>query len=196
MEINKINEDILNITKRIDNTDRVLNDQKPTSPQSLEEDILKEINDRENRSTNIILFNLEESVSGSLTDTDFAKDIIRIIQPEKVHNFKLLRLGNRKQDLMRPLRISLPSKQDVHEILRNKSCYSGPVRIAQDLKQRNHLKDLQSQVKALREEGILNKIIRYRNSVPRIVDSNQIIKQKTNSILFSTIKMCMTRERN
>lgn len=75
---------------------------------------------------------------------------------------------------MRPLRVSLPSKDVVLKILRNKLRYSGPVKISQDqtVKQRKHFKDLQAQLRLLRDAGDKNKSIRYINSVPKIVNSN------------------------
>lgn len=65
-------------------------------------------------------------------DSDLSKDI-RIIIPDKVSVVNTKRLGEKHQGHFRPLRISLSSKKDVSDVLRNKYWYSGPVKISQDL---------------------------------------------------------------
>ncbi|XP_050454126.1 uncharacterized protein LOC126852886 [Cataglyphis hispanica] len=176
----KIAEDIQNLSKRIDHLENQLVDLQPASSLSFEEDIIEEMEDRKKRATNLIFFNLDESQGNDCTDVNLVKDIIGVIQPNNTLGVKTMRLGTKSQGRSRPLRVSLPSEQDAREILRNKSRYSGPVKIAQDqtLKQRKHLKNLQSELKLLKDAGEVNKTIRYKNGVPKIVNSNRNIISK------------------
>jgi len=91
----------------------------------------------------LILFDLEESNNNTTTDNDLVKDILDKISPSNDLLVVTMRLGKRQQGRPRPLRVSLPSKLDALRILRNKSRYSGPVKIVQDqtLMQKSFLKD-------------------------------------------------------
>lgn len=146
----------------------------------IEEQIMEEIEDRVNRSKNLIFFDLEEDNNGVTTDVDLANDILHMIIPNGDFPMNVMRLGKRQQGRHRPLRISLPSKQDAIRILRNKSRYSGPMRIIQDqtLKQRAYFKDIQAQLKALKDAGVNDKTIRFINGMPRIVDVGASAKSK------------------
>lgn len=85
---------------------------------SIEEDIIEELEDRERRAANLILFNLDEPQGVSCTDVTI-KDIISVIHPDNVPRMKTM-LGTKLQGHSRPLRISLSTKQDALEILRHK----------------------------------------------------------------------------
>lgn len=87
---------------------------------------------------------------------------------------ELTRLGRRDSTQTRPLRVSFSSKVEVLNILRNKSRYSGPGKITQDKtpKQKKHFKDLQAQLKIMKDAGDMNKTIRYKN-VPKIVNTRR-----------------------
>ncbi|KAK2577881.1 hypothetical protein KPH14_012828 [Odynerus spinipes] len=159
-----------------------------------EEEILLEIMERERRASNIILFNLEETLSSSstsstsstsqgsssLTDKDLVKDVLAVINPEGVIIKGCMRIGRKTPDRVRPVRVTLSSKQEVQEILKHKFKYVGPVKIFQDRteKQRAHLDRLRQELKSLINSGVTSKTIRYVNGTPRIVDMSFSIKKK------------------
>lgn len=116
--------------------------QSSVCSQSLEENVIEELEDRRRRSTNLILYNLDESDGGNSTDVNLVSDIFRIIQPDMALDRNVLRLGRKRQGHTRPLRVSLPTKHDVLAILKNRARYTGPVSQDQTLKQKQHLKDL------------------------------------------------------
>jgi len=148
------------------------------SPSHPEEDIIVELADRNQRSNNLIFYNLDEMADGSSSDEchrvdlSLAKDIVQVIIPVGVSISKVTRLGGRKTGHARPLRVTLPTKEDVISILRNKRRYVGPVKIHQDqtTKQRKFLNDLRGRLKEYHEVGDINKTIRYFDGVPKIVD--------------------------
>ena len=78
------------------------------------------------------------------------------------------RLGKKTAGRARPVRVTLPSRADVLNILRNKKNYSGPLSIREDLtlKQRNHLRDMKEELKNLIDSGTTNKTLRYIGGVP------------------------------
>lgn len=152
-------------------------------PNSHEDDILLELSEREKRSRNVILFNLDEvepETDSIVSDLDLAKDIIQTILPNEFHNVRVTRLGLKRKGHSRPLRITFKSKEEATTVLRNKRKYSGPVKIAQDqtMKQRNHWKDIKAQLKVLLDAGE-NKTIRYFGGVPKIVDARNARPKNT-----------------
>ncbi|CAL1672609.1 unnamed protein product [Lasius platythorax] len=171
----EIKENIRNLSTRVDQLeDLIENSQRVGSSELIEEELIMELEERQKRSLNLIFFNLDEAEENTCTDEILAGDIINRIIPGDTPAISTWRLGKRQQGRARPLRVSLPSKDVALRILRNKFRYSGPVKISQDqtVKQKKHFKDLQAQLKLLRDAGDKNKSIRYKNGVPRIVNSN------------------------
>lgn len=180
-ELAEVKENFQSLSNRINHLeDLVEGSQLSVHMDLVEEQIIEEMEDRKSRSNNLMLFNLEEPNNDATTDTDLANDILGKIIPCGSLPIRTMRLGKRLQGRSRPLRVSLPSSQDVMTILRNKMKYSGPVRITQDqtLKQRNYFKDIQAKLKALKDAGESDKTIRYINGVPKIVDVKARAKSK------------------
>jgi len=181
VDLKEIRENLQCLSHRVDQLENLIEGSQPSFPMDrFEEQMMAEMEDRVNRSKNIIFFDLEENNNGVTTDVGRARDILNIIVPGGNLPLDVMRLGKRQQGRHRPLRISLPSKQDVIRILRNKSRYSGPVRMVQDqtLKQRAYLKDIQARLKALKDAGVNNKTIRFINGMPKIVDVGASAKSK------------------
>lgn len=136
-----------------------------------------EVMDRERRSCNLIMYELEEIGDGvaardSGNDLDKAKAILQSIYPSSGNILSVERIGRKRQNHPRLLKLRLPSKFDALNVLRNKSRYRGPVAVRQDLieKQRDYLKDLKIRLAELHSSGMKKKTIRYVNGIPRIVD--------------------------
>lgn len=162
-ELDKLNNDIQGLCNRIEQLQGLLNKSQPQASPFLEEDIIEELEDRERRAPNLIIYNMDEGEDVGCNDVDLANEIIRKINPGNTPQInKILRLG---QGHSRPLRVSLPSKQEALFIFRNKYRYAGLIKISQDqtLKQKKHLHELQSQLKSLIDAGETNNTIRYKN---------------------------------
>jgi len=175
----KVFDNIQSLSDRINKLEFDLASGASTAPLShSEDDIMAELADRNRRSNNLILYNLDEVVDGSFpdechrVDLALAKDIVLAIIPDGVPISKVMRLGGRKTGRARPLRVTLPTKEDAISILRNKRRYVEPVRIHQDqtTKQREFLNNLRGRLKEYHEAGDVNKMIRFFDGVPKIVD--------------------------
>jgi len=95
-----------------------------------------------------------------------------VIVPNGMPILRVTRLGGWRTKHARPLRVTLPSREDAISILRNKNRYVGPIRIHQDqtIKQRKFLNDLRGRLKEYHEAGDVGKTIRFFDGVPKIVD--------------------------
>ncbi|RLU26688.1 hypothetical protein DMN91_000485 [Ooceraea biroi] len=174
-DIERINRDLQGLSERVDRLEEA--DRHGHGVPSLSEDLLEELEERNNRSTNLVLFLLDESsqtVDSRVSDTELVKDILQTILPDNVPCFELIRLGIRRQGRPRPLRVSFLTRKNLRSVLRNKGRYTGPVKIRQDLtpRQRSHLADLRARLQVLRDADE-NKTIRYISGVPKIVDAKQ-----------------------
>jgi len=178
-DLAKISEFTQSLSDRITRLEVDLaSDVSTASPSHPEEDIIEELADRNRRSNNLIFFNLEEVVNDTSPneshkmDLSLSKDIIRVIIPDGVPILKVTRLGGRRTGHARPLRVTLPSREDAISILRNKNRYVGSIRIHQDqtIKQRKFLGDLRDRLKKFHEAGDVGKTIRFFDGVPKIVN--------------------------
>lgn len=150
------------------------------------EELMEEMLERERRSMNLIFYNLEELNSPSSPagvasrDLSMAEEIIRKIQPLDPPRISVRRLGAFRQDHTRPLRVSLPSKSDVINVLKKKYVYSGPIGIKQDLtkRQRDHFLGVKKRLENLKDSGVTDMTIKYFNGVPKIVKVNQNARSK------------------
>lgn len=144
------------------------------------EEVLLELNERKLRERNLILFGIEESTAERREDrirSDF-KIVEECLRPlhDGIDFFRvdIRRMGKYQAHNVRPLRVTLTDASDVKSILKNKNKNRTSVKISSDQtpSQRNHLKQLQDQLKGLVEAGETNKTIKYINNMPRIVNKS------------------------
>lgn len=139
------------------------------------EKIFAEINDRQSRSCNVILFNLPETQSNAddkLSISNIFRQIDIIVDPINV--LRLGKLSNKN----RPIRATLPTQYDVFEILKNKRKLKNldafkniTVSTDRTLLQRNHLKTVIEELNARKNAGENNLFIKYINNLP-VVSKN------------------------
>lgn len=166
-------QNIQDLTDRIEQLEKGTN--SSANPAAVtEEEIMSELQDRERRSNNIMIYNLEEPSSNESMDLDIVnvKGAIQAVKKINVDNKKIIRLGVKRQGITRPVKVILNSREDVLDIVKNKFRCRNPVRIDHDRthKQRKHLQDLKEQLRSLHEAGHEEKTIRYINGVPKIID--------------------------
>lgn len=96
-----------------------------------EETILQELADRESRSRNIIVSNIEEQPQPNHSqDLERIRSILNSLCPGDYSTIRVSRIGKKQQsDRHRLIRVTLSTKSDALIILRNKNRYNGPARI-------------------------------------------------------------------
>lgn len=142
-----------------------------------EEDMLIELKEREKRSCNIIVRNMEEP-NCSLAADQKAADVANVMKiletthPVEPSQLKVTRLGTKKNDHTRPICVTFPNSETALSVLRNKCKYNGPCILHDDRtpKQRQYLQNLRDELKNLEAAGVLNKTIRYVHGTPKIVN--------------------------
>lgn len=155
--------------------------------------VIAELADREQRKNNLIMYNLEESslplqagssqvVNSSYNqqnnDMEAVRNVLIQICPTEFSLRKVFRLGIKHSDRPRPIKVILSSREEVVNILKNKSKYKGAARINEDLTimQQTVLKNIRSKLATLRDKGDHNYMIKYFYDVPRIVKSDRMAK--------------------
>lgn len=141
---------------------------------------LNEMEDRKVRASNLIIHNLPESSEMTQLNKikDDANNVLKILNNiddlNLQDNIKMYRLGVRKGDKARPIKIELLNPETAKRILYNKQKLPDYIRIYQDqtLLQRKQLMDLRSELDARIKDGESNLTIKYINSVPRIIAKN------------------------
>lgn len=143
-----------------------------------QEKLFSEIMDRQSKARNIILFNVPEFSSTIPADkckdtSSFLSDLYNTIgvtiRPDSMY-----RLG-KPSNKPRPLRLVLPTPNDVFEILKVKrkllnNTKLASVRISSDrtVLQQNYFKSVLSELKSRRDNGENELIIKYFNNIPTI----------------------------
>lgn len=140
-------------------------------------DAIAEMDERKSRSHNIIMHNVKESTADTLSQklvddtnkvTKVLNDIDNSVQAGIV---KLYRLGKARDNKPRPIKIEFNAPSIPKILLSKRRMFKENVRIYQDLtpNQQKRLKDLYVELDTRTKEGETDLIIKYFNSVPRIV---------------------------
>lgn len=153
--------------------------QQTVSQTKLElEPAIQEMQERERRAQNLLIFGVEESnlpdpEQKLAFDLDKATSIIRKIngltEPAKV---KITRIGRYEANKKRPIRATFPTKEEALQVLRLKSkLEQGETYIKYDLtpNQRTYLKTVISELETRKAGGETDLTIKYQNNTPKIV---------------------------
>lgn len=175
-EVNKISKQNSTLESTISVVDNKLEVHNSLNP----EEIIRELNMRKKRESNVIILNATESKKGSGNDRlNDDKSLISTILPTELGNiteFKLKRLGKPSAGKNRPLLLETKSASIAKSILKSKPARDTdpPIRFKPDLTkaQQNHLNSLRSQLDSLNKSGVTDKTIKYINGVPKIVTHN------------------------
>ncbi|KAJ3660332.1 hypothetical protein Zmor_004784 [Zophobas morio] len=177
--INGLKEELANVKYELNelknNQSKVIDDHD-TSKKLSEEDIINEIEDRNRRATNLILFNLPESnaVNSDMRKDDDKSRCQKIMIPEsKSESVKIMncvRLGRLNDDKIRPIKIIFGNSHQALEILksykRKENLY-----LNRDLtpRQQNHSFLIRSEFRNRIEHGENDISLKYRDGIPKIV---------------------------
>lgn len=141
------------------------------------ESLAFEVSDRVRRSRNLIVYNLPESLQH---DEQRRQDDDRYRIIREILSFCFIdatyisvrRLGNPAGNAPRPLRVHLNKERDVRIVLNNRNrCISG-LTFKQDKTpgQRKLYREARASLQSFREQGYVNKVIKYIRGAPVIVD--------------------------
>nr|CAH7722271.1 unnamed protein product [Callosobruchus chinensis]CAH7730167.1 unnamed protein product [Callosobruchus chinensis]CAH7731437.1 unnamed protein product [Callosobruchus chinensis]CAH7734104.1 unnamed protein product [Callosobruchus chinensis]CAH7746682.1 unnamed protein product [Callosobruchus chinensis] len=150
------------------------------------EEIISEINERQKRTNNIIIFNIDEpdhsiSVREQIeADKVTAVDILNQIVPDlPVASIKPVRLGLFSNTKTRPVKITFQNTDSTHKILmnanklKNNAVYSN-IRISRDRtkRQMEYYGKVRQELQDRHRAGDTNCRIKFFNDVPKIVQGN------------------------
>lgn len=143
--------------------------------------VINEIEDRKNRSRNVIMYGLPESSSTSPEDRKLHDKLsvsntlasLPIQAPEIVSSFRLGKPPSNGQP--RPLKVVLSNKHGAVTVLKNKSKLPKTISIQSDMTpyQRDQLKKLRDELADRVDKGEKDLTIKYINKVPRIVSTTK-----------------------
>lgn len=150
------------------------------------EDIIQEINERNKRKCNLILFGIPEKdhlqppLSRAAEETTYIKEVLTAIDPEaNIENIKPNRLGSFNNEKTRPIKITLPSEHQVTQFIRraknlkNINQYK-KISISFDRtpRQIEYYKKIKQQLIYRQSQGETNCRIKYINGMPKIVSNS------------------------
>ena len=146
-----------------------------TAKQETDQNLISELQDRNIRSRNIIVHNVNESNSEITTERiDFDKaqvlQILDKLEFDTTIEFKVNRIGM-SGEKPRPMRVVLPDANIALKVVKQKKkLNNNPARISADLtfRQRQELKKLYEELNTRKENGEDNLSIRYTKGVPYI----------------------------
>lgn len=129
--------------------------------------ILIELQERQKRASNVMLFNVPEGNN----DSDEVKSVFRILSGDPPSILHVSRVGKGNVNNIRALKVTLSSPNDAHTLVKNGYKLKGKkLYINFDLtaKQRELDKKLSLELKARKDKGE-SVAIRYRNGYPQII---------------------------
>lgn len=147
------------------------------------ERMISEINERNLRASNVIIYNIDESpavepqVRSQHDLTKINEILIKIVDnpPEPV---KAFRLGRPTQGKIRPLKVVFKNRYEALEVLKHKRSLpnSSGVKINNDLTimQRDYLKSLKEKLEAEASQGNTNLSIKYIKGIPTIIKKSDL----------------------
>ncbi|KAL1447087.1 hypothetical protein WDU94_006591 [Cyamophila willieti] len=144
------------------------------------DDVITEINERNKREKNVIIYDVKESESNDTNerkshDDRKVKEMVTKLGLNPVSIKNIIRLGkldsNSNRD--RPMKVTLSTKGEAIAILKN-SREKQIMAVKNDLTplQRSKLKTLQSKMKEKQDNGDLGWSIKYMNGVPQLIKVN------------------------
>lgn len=189
LEQNKLKTDIAELNKRYNSAENKIvsleNNIKQIKADSINksdlvfhcEDVLTEMRERNFREKNIIITGIPE-LKSSITEERLKHDINKVtmlIKSAKVENtcpVHCIRLGKYRPNYSRPIKAIFTSYDQVKNILKNRRCTEGNVKIYSDNtpQQQKYLNTVKEELELRKGRGENNIIIKYIKGVPKIVE--------------------------
>lgn len=181
---NKISEEIINRLKTLSEENRELRKRVEKLESEMDpETIINEMLERQNRASNVILFNVNEvneanSRARIESEKKALKEIINNVENFGDEEFKFQRLGKFSQQKTRPVKILFENKVVAIKFLKEKQKIiqkipSIRIYADQTKKQREYFIQIKGKLEELKQAGHTNKTIRYINNIPTIVEQTR-----------------------
>lgn len=146
------------------------------------EPAISEIQERERRASNVLLFGVVESskkdhIEMKNDDIQMVKNTLANLNEELPTDAKIIRIGNHSEDKRRPIKIILASRQEAIQILKKKAALeqvnSGIyMKSDQTPAQRKYLKEILVELDSRKNNGEKGIKIKYIKGIPTIIKSN------------------------
>ncbi|KAF5283227.1 hypothetical protein FQA39_LY17374 [Lamprigera yunnana] len=150
------------------------------------ENVISEINKRNSKECNCIIYKLEDSENAVKKDIELFKNLLACCNDEpsfNINDIKLIRLSKKfKSGVDRPLKVVFPNKDCLHWFFHNKKMIieksKKSIIITGDLTnaQRDFRNKVLSEIKLRREKGEDNLFMKYINGIPTIVSKDESFK--------------------
>lgn len=144
------------------------------------EEIVNEINERQKRASNVIIYNLKESVCESYEqkladDKNTVVQIINNLADVDTNSIKVFRLGRPNPENVRPIKVLLNNSSDVLKILKNKINAPEGIRVMSDQTklQQDFFKSVKNKLNEMEAQGITDKTIKFLSGIPTIVTKKE-----------------------
>lgn len=187
-EIHDIKQKLNLIEPKLDELDKrltILEEKDRNTNQSYVDDVLAELHERASRKKNIIVFNAPESpINQTQAARTYEADLVSAIVNSALPGFdvagiKFFRLGSRKADKERPIKLVFSNELDMSQIIGNFSAENlssdfpnlKNVKLSRDRSplELAGLKQLRIELDTRKQAGEEDLTIKYRNGVPKIV---------------------------
>lgn len=173
-EVLEINRKLLEENKKLQ---EMLSKHKDMNMEGNLNTVIQEINERQIRSSNIIVGNVQESSlnnhhARAKEDTENIKKILGNLS-EEVTIKKTFRLGKFTNGKNRLIKVILSNSDEALKVLKNKKRINAPGILIfgdQTKMQKDQYLSVKSKLADLTRQGISNKKIQYINNIPTIVD--------------------------
>jgi hypothetical protein len=141
---------------------------------------ISELEERKEKSKNIILFNIPESTASTQSqklkdDVELVTTALQRFEAVRADKVAVSRLGKEMVDKTRPVKVVFSDREEARVVLRNNRLLGDGVRARADmtLKQREQLRTLWKEIEDRREKGEEDLTVRFFESVPRIVKTQK-----------------------
>ena len=143
---------------------------------------LIEMQEREVRASNALIFGAKEASANNIEDrkshdTEIVKDILNLVgvglNGETIDKLKIIRVGKSEPNKQRPIKVIFPTKEDARKLLINKNKLNPDsgmyIKYDQTSMQRSYLKNLLQDLQKRTDNGETDLKIKYFNGTPKIV---------------------------
>lgn len=167
------------LRSEIDDLKRILTSKQDAAQTHVDEhpiDPIQEINEREYRKKNVIVFDAEERTDDAEADQKLVEQIIHLACPYvKMEELKINRIGRTTTGKVRPLKIRFPSAADVKKVIQKVSdlkkidtLSSMSYSYDRTPKQREQYRTIKMELLRRSEDGEVGLKIRHINGIPKI----------------------------
>lgn len=156
------------------------------------EPTILELKEREQRSTNVLIFGVVEPVKSDREErisheNETVETILKQINDDiKSTSLKIRRIGKYEEGKIRPIRVTFSTAAEALQTLKHRAKLAGMegvyIKSDQTVAQCNYLKALLTELEVRKKNGEDNLRVRYINSVPKIIKIDRASVKKTKKL--------------